>query len=386
MPAQTLALARLDDRTVATVILFLHHRYRVPGGEERAVDDLMWLVRSHFGEEAELLARDSAVLGRGRAAVAMLRGGLAPDDVAAAVRRTGARLVSAHNVNPSFGWRGLAGARAAGARVALHLHNYRLVCAVATCFNSHGEDCLRCHGRRTWPGVELACRGSRAEAAVYAAALAAWQRRLVGVADAVVVPSASALARLRALGAPLPADRVHVVPHVLRDFAAVSQAAAGEHVLVASRLAVEKGVELAIDACRRADLPLVVAGSGPQEAALRAHAGPDVRFVGRVSEAELRELRAHAGLALVPSRAAETFGLAAAEAQAAGIPVVAHAVGALPELVDAAGLVAPGDVEAFAAAARARYCDAVAGASGLARVQTLTAPAVVGPRLQAAYG
>ena len=68
--------------------------------------------------------------------MALLRGGLQPDDVAAAVRRTGARVVHAHNVHPAFGWRALAAARAAGARVVLHLHNYRLVCAVGTCFNA----------------------------------------------------------------------------------------------------------------------------------------------------------------------------------------------------------------------------------------------------------
>ena len=121
------------------MILLLHNRYRTTGGEERAVDDYAWLVREHLGEEAELLERDSGALSRPRAAVAMLGGGLQPDDVAAAVRRSGARIVHAHNVNPSFGWRALAAARAAGARVVLHLHNYRLVCAVGTCF-THGAD------------------------------------------------------------------------------------------------------------------------------------------------------------------------------------------------------------------------------------------------------
>src|SRR5205085_10353690 len=80
------------------VILLLHNRYRLAGGEERAVQDLMWLIREHLGEDVELLERDSATLGRGRAAVALLRGGLAPDDVAHAVRRTRARVVPAHNL------------------------------------------------------------------------------------------------------------------------------------------------------------------------------------------------------------------------------------------------------------------------------------------------
>ena len=98
------------------MILFLHNRYRTTGGEERVVDDLLWLVREQLGEDAELLERDSAQLGRGRAAVALLRGGLDPDDVAKAVRRTGARVVHAHNLNPAFGVRALRAAREAGAR------------------------------------------------------------------------------------------------------------------------------------------------------------------------------------------------------------------------------------------------------------------------------
>src|SRR6476619_5552004 len=147
------------------VILVLHNRYRVPGGEERVVADLAWLVREHLGEDAEILERDSAALGRAKAAAGMLAGGLHPDEVAAAVRRTGARVVHAHNVNPSLGWRSLAAARGAGARVVLHLHNYRLVCAVGTCL-THGEDCTRCHARNTLPGVRLNRRGTGPEAAV----------------------------------------------------------------------------------------------------------------------------------------------------------------------------------------------------------------------------
>src|SRR5947207_4704941 len=236
------------------MILVLHNRYRTTGGEERAVADLLWLLRERMGEDVELLERDSARLGRGRAAAGMLRGGLDPDEVAAAVRRTGARIVHAHNVNPTFGWRALAAARAAGARVVLHLHNYRLVCAVGTCF-TRGADCTRCHGRDTAPGVRLGCRGDRAEAAVYGAGLALWQRRLAAQVDRFVVPSEAALQRLRALGAPVD-GRASVVAHPARVFAEESAAARGEHALVASRLAPEKGVHVAIEAARRTGRPL----------------------------------------------------------------------------------------------------------------------------------
>jgi len=386
------------------VVLFLHNRYRTTGGEERAVDDLLWLVRTALGEDAELLGRDSAGLGAPRAAAGLLAGGLDPDEVGRAVRRTRARVVHAHNLLPAFGWRALAAARAAGARVVLHLHNYRLVCAVGTCFTRDG-DCTRCRGRDTRPGVRLNCRGTGPEAVVYGAALALHQRRMTACADAVVVPSAAAAERLRTLGAPLPAE-VHVVPHVIRALAdavppgegaprgarAAPRAGGpvpGGPALVASRLAPEKGVDVAIDACHAAGLPLVVAGDGPLDRALRdraARLGADVTFTGRVDAAALAALRAGAGVALVPSRSAETFGLAAAEAMAAGLPVVATRIGALPELVPASQLAPPGDAPALGALALRLRGDAAAGAAGRERIRALAAPAAVAPRLARAYG
>jgi glycosyltransferase involved in cell wall biosynthesis len=379
-------MARSQSSLARRVILFLHNRYRVPGGEERVVDDLVWLVREHLGEDAERLQRDSAALGRAGAAAGMLAGGLRPGEVAAAVRRTGARVVHAHNVNPAFGWRALAAAREAGARVVLHLHNYRLVCAVGTCFNSLGQDCTRCQGRDTRPGVRLNCRGTGAEALVYAAGLSLWQRRLVAQADAIVVPSHFAIERLRALRAPIDDVPIHVVPQVQRTFAERSRAAAGEHALVAARLSREKGVDVAVEACSRAGLPLVVAGDGPDADAVRARAGERVTFVGQVSAAEVAELRARAALAIVPSRCSEVMPLAAVEAMAAGVPVVASAMGGLPELVgDPAALVAADDPAALAAAALARFGDEDAGDDGLRRVRERSAPAVVADRLRAVY-
>jgi glycosyltransferase involved in cell wall biosynthesis len=384
----------LGETRSENVILFLHHRYRTTGGEEQAADDLLWLVRTQLGEDAELLERDSAAVGRSRAAAGLLHGGLAPDEVARAVRRTRARIVHAHNLHPTLGWRALAAAREAGARVVLHLHQYRMVCAIGVCFRD-GRECLRCHGRNTLPGIVLNCRGSRAEAAAYGIALMTWQGRIAAQADAFVVPSRFAEARLRALGAPLGAT--FVLPHVIREFAAAPPSPRGHHALVVSRLAPEKGVEVAIDAARLAGMPLVVAGEGPERERLTKRAGDAVRFVGRVSPQELARLRRGARLALVPSLSAETFGLAAAEAMAAGLPVAASRVGALPELVPEAWLAPPGDAHALADVMRRLAGDGVGsdggedggedrgGALALERVRAVTAPELVGPALAAVY-
>ncbi len=362
------------------MILFLHSRYRRTGGEERAVDDLLWLVREHLGEEAELLERDSALLGRGRAGVAMLRGGLDPQDVAHAVRRTRARIVHAHNLNPQFGWRALAAARAGGARVVMHLHQYRLVCAVGICFTD-GRECTRCHGRNTLPGVLHRCRGATGEALVYAGGLALWQRRLTGLIDAAIVPSEFARRRLLELGAPLPAT--HVLPHPVRAFAARSQAAAGSYALFGARLEPEKGLDTAIEACAIARVPLVVAGAGSQRE--RFEGAPGVRFAGQCSEAELAELRAGAKLALMPSRTAETFGLAAAEAMAAGLPVAGSAIGALPELIPAQWLCAPDDAPGLARTIVALSADPDAGELALSTVRELLDPGRLAATLATIY-
>jgi glycosyltransferase involved in cell wall biosynthesis len=110
-----------------------------------------------------------------------------------------------------------------------------------------------------------------------------------------------------------------------------------------------------------------------------------VRVAGRVDEHELASLRAGAAIAVVPSLAGETFGLAAAEAMAAGLPVAASRVGALPELLDADALAPPGDAAALAAAITRQLADAEAGERARARVRAVCAPARVAGQLASVY-
>lgn len=377
---------RADLPSWSAVILFLHNRYRVTGGEERALQDLGWLLDEKLNENVHVLERASADLGPANAALGLLRGGLDEDEVEAAVRRTGARVVHGHNLLPAYGWRALAAARRAGARTVLHLHNYRLVCAVGTCF-TRGEDCTRCHGRNTAPGVRLNCRGTGPESVAYGASLALWQRRMVEHADVVLVPSRSAERRLRELGAPLDGADVRVVPHVVRGIGTAPAFDPSGPALVVSRLAREKGVDVAIDACRAASVPLVVAGDGPLAGELRERAaGADVHFAGQVTHLRLAQLRAAASVAIVPSRSAETFGLAAAEAMAAGLPVVATRIGALPDLVPDEQLAAPGDAAGLAGVLARVRGSGEAAERGLQRVREVASPEVVAPLLAAAYG
>lgn len=274
------------------------------------------------------------------------------DEVGNAVQRMRADVVHAHNLHPLFGWRSLAAARAAGARTVMHVHNFRLFCAIAVAYRD-GAVCHRCRGRDTRPGLRLRCRGSFAEAAVYAAGLSRQQPQVFAHTDRFVALSGAHAARLHDLG--LPAGRTTSLMNFIPDhqFAASSSAAEGRHALVAGRLVEEKGYDTAIQAARAAGIPLVVAGTGPDEPRLRQlAAGGDVRFTGLLSQTELGEFRRQAAVALVPSRWEEPASYAALDAFAAGIPVLASDRGGLPELVGREAVLDAEDVDAWSRALR----------------------------------
>ncbi len=332
-------------------VLVLHNRYRVHGGEERAVELHLEALRQAGVANRELV-RDSADAGAARAGVAMLRGGDDPDEVAGAVRQFGATVVHVHNMQPLFGPRSLAAAREAGARVVLHLHNFRLFCAIGVAFR-RGEPCFRCHHGRTFPGFVLNCRGSVPEAAVYAVGLSRQLPRVLEAVDQFVAPSRYGVGQLARLG--VPDERLVALPHYLPDeeIASESRAGDGQFALVAGRLSAEKGVETAIEAARLAGVPLKVAGDGPLAGELAGQA----ELLGRVSREEVRRLLRDAAVVLVPSRSDESFGLAALEAMGAGVPVIATRAGALTELVGGQRCVPRDDAPAMAERLRELWAD-----------------------------
>jgi glycosyltransferase involved in cell wall biosynthesis len=273
-----------------------------------------------------------------------------------------------------LGWRALAAARAAGARTILHLHNFRLFCAIGIAYRD-GAPCFRCRRGRTLPGLRLRCRGSLPEAAVYAAGLLRQQPHLLEHVDQFVAVSGALASQLRDLG--LPASLIATLPNFIPDeeFAPESNAGAGEFVLAAGRLAEEKGFDTAIAAAREAGAPLVIAGAGPDELRLRGlAAGGEVRFAGLLSAQELSDLRRRAALLLAPSRWEEPCPYSVLEAMAAGVPVLASDRGGLPELVGAQGALPATNRDAWAAAVAELWHDpdlrARRGADALTRART----------------
>jgi glycosyltransferase involved in cell wall biosynthesis len=129
--------------------------------------------------------------------------------------------------------------------------------------------------------------------------------------DAVVIPP------------PVEASRFPFDPNVQPE----------DYFLTLSRLIPYKRVDLAIEACNRLHLPLVVIGSGRDAERLQQLAGPTIRFMGRLSDEEVLHYFAHCRAFL--SLNEEDFGITPLEAQACGRPVIAYgAGGALTSVVD----------------------------------------------------
>lgn len=92
-----------------------------------------------------------------------------------------------------------------------------------------------------------------------------------------------------------------------------------------------KRFDLAIEAANRFGFPLTILGEGVDTPRLKAIAGPTVTFAGRVSDEELVHLAHHAAGFIFPGE--EDFGIAAVEALAAGIPVIAYKKGGALDIV-----------------------------------------------------
>jgi UDP-glucose:tetrahydrobiopterin glucosyltransferase len=124
--------------------------------------------------------------------------------------------------------------------------------------------------------------------------------------------------------------------------------------LFAGRFSPEKGAMDAIQIAERAGLTIAIAGwaydRGHAERELAPlMSGPGVISLGLLARQDLWRSMVAAAVVLCPARWDEPFGLVAAEAQAAGTPVVAYRRGALPEVIaeGVTGILVPeGDIDA----------------------------------------
>lgn len=107
--------------------------------------------------------------------------------------------------------------------------------------------------------------------------------------------------------------------------------------LMVGRLVPYRRVDVLIEAFNQLGLPLYIAGSGRDRERLEELAGPNIAFLGYVSDSELPDLMARCRAFMFPGE--EDFGIAPLQAMAAGRPVIAYAAGgALETVIPGAGV------------------------------------------------
>jgi glycosyltransferase involved in cell wall biosynthesis len=332
-------------------ILILHSRYLsgAVSGENRVVDDEARLLieGGHQVDVWDPAPADAHGLRLAGTAARAIWSTEATARVRALILRSKAEIVHCHNLFPQLSPAVLRAASSEGVAVVMTLHNYRLLCLPAT-FIRDGRVCEDCLGRTPWPGVVHACyRDSTLGSAALATSLSLHNafRTFDRVTRYLAV---SGFVRRKYVEAGWPDDRIEVKSNFAWENP--KREGPGRYFLYLGRLSPEKGIRTLLSAWSRSSMPLLVVGDGPAAQALKEDAPPNVEFRPTVSPAEVPALIREARALLLPSVCYEAQPRVILEAYAAGVPVLASDLGALPEAVphDSGLLVPPGDAGAWA--------------------------------------
>ena len=235
-----------------------------------------------------------------------------------------------------------------------YIHDHEPICPRGYAYTPLKRNCTRPGGM--WPCILCAplCRNWKpALGRVFAE-----KRRIAAMSKfkRLVVISEFMKSRLAANG--IPAERIAVEPPVIRMDVSSSAGSIGRPIdlLYAGQLIRGKGVHLLLAAMAKmkSKRTLDIVGTGNMEGELKSLA-ERLGIAGRVRfngfQKSPQDWMRGAKCVVVPSFWQEPYGLVAAEAVALGRPVVAFAIGGLPEACQGkATLVPPGDVDALASA------------------------------------
>ena len=331
-------------------VLVAHSRYMTGpvSGENRVVDDEVRLLRE-AGHEVAVYSPEpvhpdeQGPVALVRSAARVVWSATAVREMRRLVRGHRPDVVHLHNLVPMLSPAVIRAMDNEGVPTVMTLHNYRLFCLPAT-LEREGAMCELCVGHLPWQGVRFGCyRGSRAASVAVGTSLGLHRTTGTFSCLRLMLPVSRFVLEVYRRAGWDPA-RMMVKPNFAWPVA--RRGGAGEYFLCAGRLSREKGVDVLLDAWSPSLGRLVVAGSGPEEARLRARAPSGVEFVGAVRPERLQELVAGARALAVPSASFETSGRVIIESAAAGVPAVASRIGAIPEVVEdgfSGLLVTPGE-------------------------------------------
>jgi glycosyltransferase involved in cell wall biosynthesis len=218
-----------------------------------------------------------------------------------------------------------------------YLHNYRFSC-VNGFFLNHGQPCQRCLSGNFWPAFQTACwRNSRLQSG-WLGLITNRVRNLPLFEETFRWIAISEAQKREHVRMGIPAERIKVIHHFLDVEAPPLPPSTSPTAIFVGRLSLEKGVEKLLEAWKRVEggeRMLLIVGDGPERVNLerKARGLKGVHFVGFVNKREQQKYWQEALFSVVPSIWMEPFGMTVLESWSHGRPVVGHAVGALPELI-----------------------------------------------------
>lgn len=269
-------------------------------------------------------------------------------------------IIHVHGIHRQLSPSVLVAARAQQTPVVQTMHDYHAFCCADVLLRGNGALCepTLCNLSAPWAVLRHRCvRGSLALSGLAAAESLCRNSalRYQQLVSRFVSPSRFLADKLRRAG--LTARPIDVVPNAMPVQPA---ARGGSGLLFAGRLAPEKGIDVLLDAAEFTGLPLTIVGDGPLMPYVKDRATERITVLGWESPTRVSELLSGAAAAVVPSIWYENAPLSVLEPMACGTPVVASAIGGIPELVrDGMDglLVEPGSASSLAAAFRAIHAD-----------------------------
>ena len=236
-----------------------------------------------------------------------------------------------------------------------YVHDHEPICPRGYAYTPLKRNCTRAGG--VWPCLFCApaCRSWKAALG----RVFSQSRRIAAMSRFKKIVVISEFMKSRLVANDIPAEKIEVRPPVIRTGeTGAEDVTSGRKIdlLFAGQLIRGKGVHLLLEAMAKMKSPrtLDIVGTGNMEGELKLLAERlglkgRVRFNGFQDSPQ--EWMRRAACVVVPSFWQEPYGLVAAEAVALGRPVVAFAIGGLPEACQGkATLVPPGDIAALAAA------------------------------------
>lgn len=243
-----------------------------------------------------------------------------------------------HNIFPALSPAVYKEAFRLGVPVVHYLHNYRMGCLNGF-FLDHGNPCQLCLGGHFSHAIKAKCwQESHFICAWMGLVMNRVQRLDVfrKVSRWIAISEAQKAVHVQ-MG--IPGDRIDVIHHFYEPTHPALPLPDSGYALFIGRLSQEKGCRELLKAWRAmpAERKLVIAGEGPELAHLRSYVAEaglsNVTFAGFVPRAAQEALWRGASFSIVPSVWMEPFGMVVLEAWSRGRPVVAHSIGALPELI-----------------------------------------------------